>query len=136
MTHPQSVMPQRRPAVAEYLRHPQPGLSTDGQYVVLPRVALERLAPAIQQQVVSALALVHAQMARTPWPLYRVVPCTRQRLRDLDEQQLRTVGVMPEVDYLGALVYRDMSTGKLLTDESLDRYVLVPTTDPLTMQQP
>lgn len=122
--------------VATYFSTARPGLSVDGRYVVLPRVVLEHLPPALQQQVIAALAEVHRGTARYPWPpAYRVTAVQWRPIRELVEDELREIGVDASLDTDGDLVHRD-STGRRLMGADLATQVPVPCPDPWYPSRP
>jgi hypothetical protein len=88
---------QRYPAALR--RRPLATRVVDGRYVVLPRVVLEHLPLALQQQIVAALAEVHRGTARYPWPpAYRVAAVRWQPVGELVEGELREIGVEASLD--------------------------------------
>ncbi|MDQ2589247.1 hypothetical protein [Saccharothrix yanglingensis] len=111
----------------DYLNTRPPGV--DEGYAVLPRSLVEAMPLPWQQQMAHLLADFHRTYAHLNWPLYRVVPSRRERLVDLDEEQLAEVGAIVEIDADGELVYRDR-TGKLITDPERQT-VLVSVLDPI-----
>lgn len=116
--------------VATYLSTACPGLSEDGRYVVLPRVVLEHLPPALQQQLTAALGEVHRGTAGYSWPqAYRVTAVRWRPIGELVEGELREIGVDASLDTDGELVHRD-STGRRLTGVDLATQVPVPCPDP------
>ncbi|MFC6093655.1 hypothetical protein [Saccharothrix lopnurensis] len=111
----------------DYLNTRPPG--TDAQYAVLPRSLVEAMPLPWQQQMAHLLADFHRSYAHLTWPVYRVVPSRRERLVDLDEEQLAEVGVLVEIDSDGELVYRDRSGQKIPDPEH--RTALVSVLDPI-----
>lgn len=141
MTYPNSAplpMPSRPVAPADpiraYMSSSHPGVTPDGRHIVIPVGILETLPLPVQQQVVHALAQVHQVPA--PWPVYRVQAARWARLCDLTEPSLAEVGVIPEMDLGGEMVYRDQSTGRGLSSEEMQRRVLVSAPDPLAGSSP
>jgi hypothetical protein len=99
-------------------------------YVVLPRSLIEEMPLAWQNAMVQILAEFHQTYAHLSWPEYRVVPSRRERLVNLDEDQLAEVGYLVEIDADGEVVYRERGGGKPLADpESIE--VLVSCVDPI-----
>ncbi|RKT52736.1 hypothetical protein [Saccharothrix australiensis] len=111
----------------DYLSALPPGV--DGSYAVLPRSLAEMMPLPWQQQMAHLLAEFHRTYAHLGWPVYRVVPSRRERLVDLDEDQLAEVGVIMEIDADGDVVYRDRA-GKRIDDPE-QRVVLVSVLDPI-----
>lgn len=139
MSHPVSDPIPTRPGppasatpVRDYLASPRPGVSQDGAYVVLPRNVLEQMPLPLQQQAVRVLANVHEITAAAPWPLYRVVAGRGARIGELDETDLATVGITTTLDERGDVVHQDIATGRVLSEQEMDRYVVLTCTDPLT----
>ncbi|HEX2130192.1 MAG TPA: hypothetical protein VHH15_01435, partial [Actinophytocola sp.] len=101
MYTPEPIQPHvGRPAsstpVRDYLAAPHPGVP-DG-YVVLPRSLVEAMPLPWQQAMTQILAEFHQAYAHLNWPEYRVVPSRRERLVNLDEDQLAEVGYLVEID--------------------------------------
>ncbi|GGP61545.1 hypothetical protein [Saccharothrix coeruleofusca] len=119
---PASTTPTR-----DYLSSQPPGV--DQHYAVLPRSLVEAMPLPWQQQMAHLLAEFHRSYAHLRWPVYRVVPSRRERLVDLDEDQLAEVGAIAEIDSDGELVYRDRY-GKRIEDPE-NRVVLVSCLDPI-----
>jgi biotin-(acetyl-CoA carboxylase) ligase len=81
-------------------------------------------------QIMAEFQQAHGHLT---WPEYRVVPSRRERLVDLDEDQLAEVGCIMEIDADGAVVYRERN-GKLIANpESTE--VLVSCLDPIPLEQ-
>jgi hypothetical protein len=114
----------------DYLRSPHPGVP-DG-YVVLPKSLVEAMPLPWQQAMTQILAEFHGTFGHLSWPEYRVVPSRRERLVNLDEDQLAEVGCLVEIDVDGELVYRER-TGKRI-DNPEDTEVLVSCLDPIPSQ--
>lgn len=114
----------------DYLESRPPG--SDAGYAVLPRSLAESMPLPWQQQMVNLLAEFHRIHGELNWPIYRVVPSRREKLVDLDEEQLAEVGVMVEIDPDGELVYRERS-GKRIVNPA-DAEVLVSCLDPIPRQ--
>lgn len=91
--------------LADYLEQGCPGV--DAGYVVLPRSVAEQMPLPWQQQMMYALAQFHEAHGQLSWPVYRVLPSRRERLVDLDEEQLAAAGYLVEIDGAGELVYRE-----------------------------
>lgn len=111
----------------DYLNSQPPGV--DAGYAVLPRNLVEAMPLAWQQQLTHLLAEFHRSVAHLGWPVYRVVPSRRERLVDLDEDQLAEVGAIMEIDSDGDVVYRDRN-GKRIEDPE-NQTVLVSVLDPI-----
>jgi hypothetical protein len=82
-----------------------------------------------QQVFVGLLADLHDAYAELPWPDYRIVPSRWERLVDLDEEQLRAVGYVTDLDAEGRLEYRDAADHPV--DQPDRQRVLAPIDDPL-----
>jgi hypothetical protein len=116
--------------VRDYLAAAErPGVTPDGRHVVLPVMVLESLPLHLQQQLVHILSSVHQVPA--PWPVYRVGAARWARLCDLTEHSLSEAGVFPEMTVDGDVVYREQVSGRALTNEEMQRPVLVSAPDPL-----
>ncbi|MEV0681104.1 hypothetical protein AB0I60_31760 [Actinosynnema sp. NPDC050436] len=111
----------------DYLSALPPGV--DGSYAVLPRSLVEAMPLPWQQQMTHLMAEFHRSFAHLGWPVYRVIPSRRERLVDLDEEQLAEVGAIMEIDADGELVYRDRSGTRI--DDPENRVVLVSVLDPI-----
>src|SRR5918997_3476902 len=102
-------MPDPSPAsttpVQDYLDRPAPGATAD--HLVIPRSLAQSMPLRWQQVFVGLLADLHDAYAELPWPDYRIVPSRWERLGDLDQEQLRAVGYVPDLDAEGHLEYRD-----------------------------
>ncbi|MDV6013817.1 hypothetical protein [Haloechinothrix sp. LS1_15] len=109
----QSGPPASSTPLADYLQQGGPGV-TDG-YVVLPRSLVEQMPIPWQQQITNLLAQFHNEHRRLSWPEYRVLPSRRERLTDLDEEQLAEAGYLVELDAEGELVYRERN-GRVVAD--------------------
>ena len=109
----------------ELLTHQQhPSISPE--YIVLPRMLIEAMAPPWQKQLVHLLRELDHATQNAPWPAaYRVTPLRRAHLTELNETDLRTIGIQAEYDDVGELVYRHMRTGQQITSPDR-RAVLVP----------
>ncbi len=118
--------------ISDYLANAR--LGVDPNYVTVPRGLAESMPLAWQQQFVNLMAEFHQTFAHLPWPVYRVVPSRRERLVDLDEEQLAEVGCMVEIDANGELVYRERNGRRI--DAPQDKQVLVSCLDPLPKQGP
>ncbi|HEX5118669.1 MAG TPA: hypothetical protein VFW65_26085 [Pseudonocardiaceae bacterium] len=113
--------------VHDYLGTPRPG--ADAGYVVLPRSLVEAMPLPWQQQMTYLLSEFHQAFAHVTWPIYRVQPSRRERLTDLDEEQLAEVGFLVEIDPDGEVVYRDRA-GRVV-EQPADTTVLVSCLDPI-----
>jgi hypothetical protein len=110
--------------VAVYLDSGRPGISADRRYLVLPRIVLEQLPQALQNELVQVVTRIHEMSRALPWPqAYRVEAIRCRPLRGLDETGLRELGVTAELDWNGDLIYRDNVTGRQLTIAELDRTI-------------
>jgi hypothetical protein len=116
--------------VRDYLTAPHPGVQ-DG-YVVLPRSLVEAMPLPWQQAMTQILAEFHQAYAHLNWPEYRVVPSRRERLVNLDEDQLAEVGYLVEIDTDGEVVYRERSGRRIADPEHTE--VLVSCPDPIPSQ--
>lgn len=116
--------------VRDYLSVPHPGVP-DG-YVVLPKSLVEAMPLPWQQAMTQILAEFHQAYAHLDWPEYRVVPSRRERLVNLDEEQLAEVGCLVEIDVDGELVYRERSGRRIENPEETE--VLVSCLDPIPSQ--
>jgi hypothetical protein len=116
-----------RSGLPDYLRAPHPGTSEN--YVVLPKSMVEAMPLPWQNAMVQILQEVHPAFAHLNWPEYRVVPSRREKLVNLDEEQLAEVGYLVEIDVDGELVYRER-TGRRI-DNPEETEVLVSVMDPL-----
>jgi hypothetical protein len=135
MYTPEPIQPHLgRPAsstpVRDYLAAPHPGVP-DG-YVVLPRSLVEAMPLPWQQAMTQILAEFHQAYAHLNWPEYRVVPSRRERLVNLDEDQLAEVGYLVEIDADGELVYRERNGRRIADPEHTE--VLVSCLDPIPSQ--
>ena len=123
--------PDPRNPLRDYLESSRkPGVSQG--YVVLPRSLAEGMPLPWQQQMAHLLNEFHQVYAHLSWPEYRVVPSRRERLVDLDEEQLAEVGCFVEIDVDGELVYRERN-GKRIEDPE-NQTVLVSCLDPIPGQ--
>ncbi len=111
----------------DYFSSARPG--ADASYVVLPRSLIEAMPLPWQQHMHYLLSEFHQAFSHVTWPIYRVQPSRREKLVDLDEEQLAEVGYLVEIDVDGELVYRDRS-GRLV-EQPADTTVLVSCLDPI-----
>jgi hypothetical protein len=117
--------------VRDYLGgEPHPGVSAG--YVVLPRQLAESMPLPWQQAMAQILAEFHQTYGHLNWPEYRVVPSRRERLVNLDEDQLAEVGCIVEIDVDGELVYRERNGRRIDNPEETE--VLVSCLDPIPQQ--
>lgn len=123
----QSGEPASSAPLADYLATDCPGVDDD--YVVLPRSLVQAMTLPWQQQLVNLLAQFHRGHSQLSWPTYRVVPSRRERLVDLDEEQLAEAGYLVEIDAAGELIYRERSGRQVA--EPHETTVLVPCLDPI-----
>ncbi|MGH3492958.1 MAG: hypothetical protein ACRDRL_08505 [Sciscionella sp.] len=127
--------PSGRPAsstpLGDYFDHRAlPGV--DDRYAVLPRSLADAMPLPWQQQMAALMADFHNAFGHVNWPVYRVIPSRRERLVDLDEEQLAEVGLIVEIDVDGELVYRHR-TGKRISEPE-QTTVLVSCLDPIPRQ--
>lgn len=115
----------------DYLNRGGPGIQD--AYAVLPRLLAEAMPLPWQYALVQILAEFHQAHGHLSWPEYRVVPSRRERLVDLDEDQLAEVGCIMEIDADGTVVYRERN-GKLIADPETTE-VLVSCLDPIPTEQ-
>lgn len=118
--------PMRSP-LPDYLRTPHPGTSEN--YVVLPKSLVEAMPLPWQNALWQILSEFHQTFAHLEWPEYRVVPSRKEKLVNLDEEQLAEVGYLVEIDVDGELVYRER-TGRRI-DNPEETEVLVSVMDPI-----
>jgi hypothetical protein len=111
----------------DYFATPRPG--ADAGYAVLPLSLVEAMPLPWQQQLTYLLSEFHQAFAHVTWPIYRVQPSRRERLTDLDEEQLAEVGYLVEIDPDGEVVYRDRS-GRVV-EQPAETMVLVSCLDPI-----
>jgi hypothetical protein len=104
-----------------------PGVVSD--YVVLPRALIEEMPLLWQQAITQVLAEFHQAYGHLDWPEYRVVPSRRERLVNLDEDQLAEAGYLVEIDVDGEVVYRERSGKRIENPEETE--VLVSCPDPI-----
>ena len=109
---------------------PQPGVPED--YVVLPKGLAESMPLPWQQAMVQIMQEFHQAYGHLDWPEYRVVPSRRERLVNLDEEQLAEAGYLVEIDVDGELVYRERSGRRIENPEETE--VLVSCPDPIPSQ--
>ena len=88
---PDPSLPASTTPVQDYLDRPAPGATTD--YLVIPRSLAQSMPLRWQQVFVGLLADLHDAYRQLDWPVYQVVPSRRELLTDLDEDQLRAVGL-------------------------------------------
>ncbi|WP_424184473.1 hypothetical protein ACOBQX_21525 [Actinokineospora sp. G85] len=120
-----------RKPLREYLESSRkPGVSM--HYAVLPRSLAEGMPIPWQQQMAQLMHEFHQVYAHLDWPEYRVVPSRRERLVDLDEDQLAEVGCFVEIDVDGEMVYRERNGKRIEDPES--QTVLVSCLDPIPSQ--
>lgn len=115
----------------DYLAQGGPGIQQG--YVVLPRSLVEAMPLAWQNAMVQIIAEFQQTYSHLAWPEYRVVPSRRERLVNLDEDQLAEVGAMVEIDAAGDVVYRERNGRKIPDPESVE--VLVSCLDPIPIEQ-
>lgn len=122
MGRPASSTPLR-----DYLATPHPG--TPDNYVVMPKSLVEAMPLPWQNAMTQILQEFHQAFGHLDWPEYRVVPSRREKLVDLDEEQLAEAGYLAEIDVDGELVYRERSGRRVENPE--DTEVLVSVLDPI-----
>lgn len=103
-------------------------------YVVLPRTLAEAMPLPWQHAMVQIMAEFHQVYGHLSWPEYRVVPSRRERLVNLDEDQLAEVGCIVEIDSDGEVVYRERHGGKRIPEPETTE-VLVSCLDPIPNEQ-
>ncbi len=113
--------------VADYLDRPAPGATPD--HLVVPRSLAQSMPLRWQQVFVGLLADLHDAYGDLRWPEYRVVPSRWERLTDLDEEQLASVGYAADLGLHGDLEYRDTHDTPVPSPET--HRVLAPVDDPL-----
>jgi hypothetical protein len=118
--------PMRSP-LPDYLRAPHPGTSEN--YVVLPKSLVQAMPMPWQNAMAQILTEFHQTFGHLDWPEYRVVPSRREKLVNLDEEQLAEVGYLVEIDVDGELVYRERSGRRIDNPEETE--VLVSVMDPI-----
>ncbi len=111
----------------------QGGPAIQDAYLVLPRMLAESMPLPWQNALVQILAEFQQAHGQLSWPEYRVVPSRRERLVDLDEEQLAEVGCIMEIDADGTVVYRERSGKVIPNPESTE--VLVSCLDPIPTEQ-
>jgi hypothetical protein len=111
----------------DYLRNQHPGTTED--YVVLPKSLVGTMPLPWQHALVQILAEFHQTYAHLDWPEYRVIPSRKEKLVNLDEDQLAEAGYLVEIDVDGELVYRER-TGRR-TENPEETEVLVSVMDPI-----
>jgi hypothetical protein len=122
-----SSVPASTTPVQDYLDRPSPGATPD--HLVVPRSLAQSMPLRWQQVFVGLLADLHDAYGHLPWPDYKVVPCRREPLVDLDEEQLAAAGYHTDLGPEGELEYRDEEENVVADPE---RYrVLAPVDDPL-----
>jgi hypothetical protein len=114
----------------DYLAKPHPG--TSETYAVLPSSLAETMPLPWQNALVQILTEFHQTFEHLDWPEYRVVPSRRERLVNLDEEQLAEVGCIVEIDADGDLVYRERNGRRIEDPERTE--VLVSCLDPIPSQ--
>jgi hypothetical protein len=124
---PEPSVPASTTPLQDYLDRPALGAGED--YLVVPRSLAQSMPLRWQQVFVGLLADLHDAYADQPWPEYLVVASRRERLVDLDEEQLAAAGYVADIGPDGALEYRD-SADRVVPDPENQR-VLAPVTDPL-----
>lgn len=118
---------QMRSPLPDYLRAPHPGTSEN--YVVLPKSLVQAMPLQWQNAMTQILQEFHQTFAHLNWPEYRVVPSRKEKLVNLDEEQLAEVGYLVEIDVDGELVYRERNGRRI--DNPEEKEVLVSVMDPI-----
>lgn len=113
--------------VADYLDSPAPGATEN--HLVVPRSLAQSMPLRWQQVFVGLLADLHDAYSDLPWPEYHVIPSRWERLIDLDEEQLASVGYAADLGPDGDLEFRD--TRDRPVDDPATHRVLAPIDDPL-----
>lgn len=121
------VVPASTTPVADYLDRPAPGATED--HLVVPRSLAQSMPLRWQQVFVGLLADLHDAFVDLPWPDYQVVPSRWERLTDLDEEQLASVGYHADLGADGELEYRDARDVPVPDPDG--HRVLAPVDDPL-----
>jgi hypothetical protein len=111
----------------ELLMRGRPGVQDE--YIVLPRSLIEEMPLPWQNAMVQILDEFHRAYAHLSWPEYRVVPSRRERLVNLDEDQLAEIGHLVEIDADGEVVYHTRGGERIADPESTE--VLVSCVDPI-----
>lgn len=127
--------PDDSPPLRQLLNHQHPSVSPE--HIVLPRTLIDTMPPPWQQQLGHLLEELHRATQNASWPAaaYRVTPLRRTQLTELDESDLRRIGIQAEYDDDGELVYRHTRTNQQITSPGR-RAVLVPTRDHLPSAHP
>jgi hypothetical protein len=113
------------------LAHGGPGVQD--RYVVLPKALIEAMPLPWQHAMVQIIAEFQDAYRHLTWPEYRVTPSRRERLVNLDEDQLAEVGCLVEIDADGEVVYRERNGNRIADPESTE--VLVSCLDPIPTEQ-
>lgn len=124
---PDPAPPASTTPVADYLDRPAPGATPD--HLVVPRSLAQSMPLRWQQVFVGLLADLHDAYGHLPWPEYVVVPSRRERLTDLDEDQLAAAGYLADLGPDGELEYRDAADRPV--EDPASHLVLAPVDDPL-----
>ena len=124
---PRGGSPASATPVRDYADSPCPGASAD--YLVVPRSLAQSMPLRWQQVFVGLLADLHDAYRQLEWPIYQVVPSRPEPLTDLDEDQLRAVGYVADLDTDGNLVIKDSAERPVPHPHTVR--VLAPITDPI-----
>jgi hypothetical protein len=124
---PLGASPASATPVRDYADSPCPGASAD--YLVIPRSLAQSMPLRWQQVFVGLLADLHDAYRQLEWPIYQVVPSRHELLIDLDEDQLRAVGYVADLDADGNLVIKDSAERPIPNPHTVR--VLAPITDPI-----
>ncbi|HEX2290880.1 MAG TPA: hypothetical protein VHH53_11965 [Pseudonocardiaceae bacterium] len=116
----------------DYLvNHGGPGVQEN--YLVMPRSLIEAMPLPWQNAMVQICAEFQQAFGHLSWPQYRVVPSRKERLVNLDEDQLAEVGYLVEIDSDGEVVYRARGGEPIPNPEETE--VLVSFQDPIPIEQ-
>src|SRR5262245_58478985 len=118
---------QMRSPLPDYLRAPHPGTSED--YVVLPKSLVQAMPLQWQSAMTQILQEFHQTFAHLNWPEYRVIPSRKEKLVNVEEEQLAEVGYSVEIDVDVERVYRESSGRRIDNPEEME--VLVAVMDPI-----
>jgi hypothetical protein len=124
---PRGASPASATPVRDYADSPCLGASAD--YLVIPRSLAQSMPLRWQQVFVGLLADLHDAYRQLEWPIYQVVPSRHELLTDLDEDQLRAVGYVADLDADGNLVIKDSAERPIPNPHTVR--ALAPITDPI-----
>lgn len=126
---PSSAAPPLATPMQHYVGTRPPGISLNGNYLVLPLASLAQMEPGWQAQLAQLLHYYHQRNSTAPWPVYRVDPVRHTKLEDLDEEGLAQLGIIQELGDDDQIEYRDLRTGQHVKHP--DDLVFVVCEDPL-----